>query len=213
MKRIQKNFFTVIMETYLTLASTAKEKAATQLIMDCLESNGYQFESLLHHPNIQKLQVTHPEYFKLLSIFSSGTLQDLTSDLPILTPKQLLKLKQLTLISQAHRKEILYADLLSLLDIANIRELEDLIIQTIEQGLIFGRLDQKKACLYIESAIGRMNINIKEVLEQWYDNTGVVVQILEERIRACEEQVKAKQELDQKYQEGLKMAIDKKATA
>jgi COP9 signalosome complex subunit 7 len=41
------------------------------------------------------------------------------------------------------------------LDIANVRELEDLIIDAIYQGLLEGKLDQKKRCLTVEYATGR----------------------------------------------------------
>jgi COP9 signalosome complex subunit 7 len=134
------------MDSFLILANNTKDKAAVQLIQDCLESNVYQFDQLLHHPNIQQLRETNPDHYRLLEIFTIGTLQDYHSKLPPLSQKQLFKLKQLTLISQAPKKVVPYKELLQLLDIASIRDLEDLIIQTIEQELMVGKLDQKRVC-------------------------------------------------------------------
>lgn len=48
------------------------------------------------------------------------------------------KLKHLTIVTMAIRaKCISYADLLEQLDIKNVRELEDLIIESIYSGLLF----------------------------------------------------------------------------
>ena len=55
------------------------------------------------------------------------------------------KLRMLTIVSLAHRsKKVSYASLQSELGISNVRELEDLIIDTIYSGLLEGRLDQHK---------------------------------------------------------------------
>ena len=48
-----------------------------------------------------------------------------------------------------------YTALLHQLDIPNVRELEDLIIECIYQGVIKGKLDQKQKQLEIDFAIGR----------------------------------------------------------
>jgi COP9 signalosome complex subunit 7 len=45
--------------------------------------------------------------------------------------------------------------LLQQLDIPNVRELEDLIIECIYQGVVKGKLDQKQKQLEIDFAIGR----------------------------------------------------------
>jgi COP9 signalosome complex subunit 7 len=207
------------MDAFLILANNTKDKAAVQLIQDCLESNVYQFDPLLHHPNIQQLRDTNPDHYRLLEIFAHGTWQDYHSQLPPLTPKQSFKLKQLTLISQAHKKVVAYKDLLQLLDLASIRELEDLIIQTIEQELIMGKLDQKKvsfrnqSCLFIESAIGRLNINIMTILSKWYENTGVMIQAIDEQIESCQRQLLQKEEMDTRFKNKLhesQLALDKK---
>jgi hypothetical protein len=66
-----------------------------------------------------------------------------------------------------------YTILLQHLDILNVRELEDLVIECIYQGLIRGQLDQKHKQLEVDFAIGRdiRPGEIEEmmtVLANWY---------------------------------------------
>ena len=54
------------------------------------------------------------------------------ASLPELSPKQLKKLKQLTIVSLAQKEKIVsYTALQESLDITNLRELEDLVIESI----------------------------------------------------------------------------------
>lgn len=53
-------------------------------------------------------------------------------------------------------QEISYAELMSHLEIQNVRELEDLVISDcFYPGLLKGKLDQKKRCLQVHEAIAR----------------------------------------------------------
>ena len=53
-------------------------------------------------------------------------------------------------------QEIPYADLMASLDIANIRELEDLLItECFYSGLVTGKLDQRRQCLRVADAVSR----------------------------------------------------------
>jgi len=66
-----------------------------------------------------------------------------------------------------------YPLLLKELDIANVRALEDLLIDCLYQGLIRGKLDQKYQCVEVYDAISR-DIkdgdidNMIKVLSNWY---------------------------------------------
>ena len=56
---------------------------------------------------------------------------DAKASLPELSPKQLKKLKQLTIVSLAQKEKIVsYTALQESLDITNLRELEDLVIES-----------------------------------------------------------------------------------
>jgi len=78
------------------------------------------------------------------------------SNLPPLTAIQARKLKQLTIVSLSSESKIIsYSVLQQQLEISELRELEDLIIDAIYQGIVQGSLDQRKQQLEIESAMGR----------------------------------------------------------
>lgn len=78
------------------------------------------------------------------------------SSLPRLSPNQITKLRHLSLLSFAMQRRILpYSDLLSALEISNIRELEDLIIDAIYLDILRGKLDQKEQQFEVEYTMGR----------------------------------------------------------
>ncbi|KAJ2997843.1 COP9 signalosome complex subunit 7b [Globomyces sp. JEL0801] len=125
-------------ETFLILAKTAKGAAMVALINDVLAASDiYQFGELLDCPNVQALKDSdlHSHYMALYH-FAYGNLTTYYKDpsLPKLNDIQLRKLKQLTLVALAERKD---------LDIPNVRQLEDIIIASIYSNIIQGKLDQK----------------------------------------------------------------------
>ena len=76
--------------------------------------------------------------------------------LPGITPAQLKKLKQLTLVSLASKaRNISYDVLQRELDIPDVRVLEDVIIDSITSGLLQGKLDQASRSLEVVDVIGR----------------------------------------------------------
>jgi len=67
-----------------------------------------------------------------------------------------LKLKQLTIVQLAsENRTIQYSLLLDKLNIQSLRELEDLIIECVYQGLLEGKLDQEKHLFQVDQTIGR----------------------------------------------------------
>jgi COP9 signalosome complex subunit 7 len=76
--------------------------------------------------------------------------------LPALEPPQARKLKQLTLASLAAKHSQLGYDLLRAeLEIDSLRELEDLVLDTVYQGLIDAKIDQAQKKVIVDWAIGR----------------------------------------------------------
>ncbi|KAJ3219690.1 COP9 signalosome complex subunit 7a [Dinochytrium kinnereticum] len=150
------------LQTFLLLAKSAKGTACTQLIQDALNANGvFVFAELLEVPNVKELQQSpqFKQYYDLLSLFAYGTYEDYKANshtLPQLTPNQLKKLKQLSIVTFSSTERILsYDKLLKYLDIPNVRALEDLLIDAIYQDIIKGKLDQKRGCVEIQHALGR----------------------------------------------------------
>ncbi|CAF2117177.1 unnamed protein product [Brassica napus] len=79
------------------------------------------------------------------------------SRIPQLSPDQILKLKQLTVLTLAESNKVLpYDTLMAELDVTNVRELEDFLINDcMYAGIVRGKLDQLKKMLRGSIAAGR----------------------------------------------------------
>jgi len=149
------------LEPFLLMAKSAKGAAAPKLIQDAISALGvFVYAELMDHPNIRVLVGSqYSSYLELLQIFSYGTYTDYKSkqsSLPKLNEVQLIKLKQLSIVSLANETRILpYPRLLSVLDLPTVRSLEDLIIDAIYSGIVSGKLDQKFSQFEVHSTMGR----------------------------------------------------------
>ncbi|KAI9980122.1 hypothetical protein PInf_026789 [Phytophthora infestans] len=149
------------LEQFTLLAKNARGRACVALIQQVLSNKKlFVFRELLDMPNVEPLQDSeHKEHYELLRIFSFGTYNDYVArkdELPELTPQQVNKLRKLTVVSLALRfKNIPYDTLMQDLDVSTVREVEDILIDTIYSGLIQGKLDQKLRCFVVKYAVGR----------------------------------------------------------
>ncbi|EGC38552.1 hypothetical protein DICPUDRAFT_148738 [Dictyostelium purpureum] len=149
------------LKQFTILAKSGKGRACVAVIEQALNHpNVFVFGELLDMPNIQELKNTEfKSYYDLLQIFAFGSYSDyITSkdSLPQLTPQMTTKLRQLTIVFLSSSSNVIpYSILQKFLDISNVRELEDLIIDSIYQNIIKGKLDQKNKHLEIEYSIGR----------------------------------------------------------
>lgn len=200
------------LEQFVLLAKTAKGAAAVELIKQALEAPGvYVFGELLDMPHVKELSTgSHSPYYDLLNIFAYGTYSDYKAKkgkLPELTPAQLTKLRQLTIVSLATKtKHIPYSVLLQELDIQNLRTLEDLIIEVIYADIIHGKLDQKNQRLEVDYAIGRdirseAVPEIINVLQEWCNGCETVLLSIEQQIAKAnqnkENNTRIKQQIEQ----------------
>lgn len=150
------------LEQFILLAKTARGAAAANLVDQAMNSpNVYVFGELLNMANVQELSKTSElkPHFDLLSIFAFGTFADFIANkqiLPPLTDQMATKLRQLTIVSLATRnKHIPYVLLLKELGLNNVRELEDLIIDAVYNGVIVAKLDQRNQKLEVDRCMGR----------------------------------------------------------
>ncbi|CEL59972.1 COP9 signalosome complex subunit 7 OS=Dictyostelium discoideum GN=csn7 PE=1 SV=1 [Rhizoctonia solani AG-1 IB] len=201
------------LEPFLLMAKSAKGAGATKLIADATSAPGtYVFAELLEMPNIQQLGTSeqHAPWLELLKVFSYRTWADykqLSGSLPQLNPAQATKLKQLSIVSLAERSRILaYSDLLSHLDIASVRQLEDLIIDAMYQDVLKGKLDQKEARVEIEYTIGRDLDGaaglqaLLSKLRDWSNRTSTVIQALDVQIQGIKDKEKTTADADREYE-------------
>jgi len=159
----EKKSGTAHLEGFLLVANNSSGKSSVQVIHQVLaNANIFVFGELLEVPSIKQLDKTEFQpHLDLLKVFAYGTYLDYKDKapkqhLPQLTPPQLRKLKQLSIVDFCSRnKAVPYSQLCKDLDISNVRELEDLIIDCVYAGLIQGKLDQKVGAFEVQNVIGR----------------------------------------------------------
>lgn len=102
------------------------------------------------------LLLTLSSSISILTISSNRHTTEHKDSLPPLSPTQITKLRHLSLVTFSMQRRILpYSDLLSALEISNIRELEDLIIDAVYLDILRGKLDQKEQQFEVEYTMGR----------------------------------------------------------
>lgn len=135
-------------------------------------------------------------------MFAYGTYKDYRNHVPPLAPLDAAatrKLKHLTVASLAARhKELRYDVLRAELEIENLRELEDLVLDAIYQGLVEGKIDQQSQKVIVDFAIGRDVrdrdlLRIQEVLASWAARSSVLVRHIEEKVALARSEIKAEQ--------------------
>jgi len=157
------------------LSPTAPNAANTakQVVEDVLSHPSiYVFAELSQLPAVKALEQSSPDTHKALQLFTFGTLKDNKLKLSEVQTK---KLKKLTVINLASEKKILsYGELSKELGLVDnqIRELEDLLIECLYEGIIVGKLNQKEKTLFVDFSISRdlkpdQIDSMINILEQW----------------------------------------------
>jgi COP9 signalosome complex subunit 7 len=216
-----------VLEGYEVLLKTAQGDAAVMTIQKILKDpKVYVFGEILDFPSVQELgkSAKHKQWLDLLKIFAYGTYADYKKDektLPALNPPQVTKLRMLTIVTHASRaKSLSYSVLIKELGLQDVRELEDLIIDTVYLGLINGKLDPKRGVVDVEFAMGR-DIGPDDVkdmvqtLDSWLVGCDLVMQNLDRNIQQAqklqESKKKEQEDIDKRMkdiQEVLKLEME-----
>jgi len=207
------------LQQFLILAKNSKGKAASMVVQQALNAPGlYHFGELLAHPNIAALEQADPPSYQLIKVFAYGNLAEFraTAGLPQLTPQQLNKLRQLTLVSlSSDSKVISYLTLQTQLEISNVRELEDLIIDCIYSGLVRGKLDQKAQTLQVDFVVSRdirpgSIEGMIRTLTAWCDQSDQMLKTIDQLIGSSQSSYEAnrigKKDFEERY-EALKKSV------
>ncbi|CAK9149395.1 unnamed protein product [Ilex paraguariensis] len=140
-------------EYFVKQASLHKGPSLANIIVEATSHPSlFAFSEILAVLNVLELQGTeHSVYLDMLRMFSHGTWSEYKSNagrLPQLVPDQVLKLKQLTVLTLAETNKVLpYDVLVQELDVTNVRELEDFLInECMYVGIVRGKLDQLQRC-------------------------------------------------------------------
>ncbi|KAF3079355.1 hypothetical protein TWF102_006523 [Orbilia oligospora] len=211
------------LEEFIVLGKSAPGAAAVANIQKCISSpNCFVFAELLELPNVQALQndPDHAKWLEALKLFAYGSYMDykhqrttLPNSLPDLSPPQLTKLKQLSLITIASTEphKLTYPSLQSLLDIPNTRLLEDLIISAIYASLLDAKLDTANQRVEVSSTAGRDVApgditNMIAALESWSTSCSSVLTEIEAQIAS----IQASAVTQRKEQLAYEKAVDDK---
>jgi COP9 signalosome complex subunit 7 len=172
----------------------------------------YFYGQLYHQKEVQALATNPPTaaLLEVLRVFTYGTLADVPTLAPdaqqLITPNQLEKLKRLTLMTMAAKnRRMTYDSLFAALQVADGRELEDIVIDAITEGLIGGRIDQLARTVEITHAASRDVrledvARIKQALLAWSDRCSATAA----QLKTIAESTKKSQDLENAITASLK---------
>lgn len=191
-----------LLEQFCLLAKSTRGRGTAELVSQATAEPGlFAFGELLDVPQIKELQGTeHAHAWELLQLFAYGTWADFRASahrLPPLQPQQVLKLKQLTVMTLAENAKVVSYDLLmEQLDVTNVRELEDLLINDcMYSGIVRGKLDQRKRCFEVQFSAGRdlrpgQLDNLISTLGNWQGSAESLLLSIQEKIKWADSQSK-----------------------
>ncbi|GMI69698.1 CONSTITUTIVE PHOTOMORPHOGENIC 15, COP9 SIGNALOSOME SUBUNIT 7 [Hibiscus trionum] len=175
----------------------------------------FAFSEILAVPTLSEIEGTENSvYLEVLRLFAHGTWSDYKSNsgsLPQLHPGQVLKLKQLTVLTLAEANKVLPYDQLMLeLDVTNVRELEDFIInECIYAGIVRGKLDQMRRCFEVQFAAGRdlrpgQLGSMIQTLSNWLSTSDNLLISIQEKIKWAD----TMSELDKKHRKDVEDRVE-----
>ncbi|KAL3537075.1 hypothetical protein ACH5RR_000441 [Cinchona calisaya] len=201
---------------FVKQASNQKGSALASVITEATSHPSlFAFSEILSVPTVLQLNGTeHCVYLELLRMFAHGTWSEyksVASRLPQLVPDQVLKLKQLTVLTLAETNKILpYEVLMQELDVSNVRELEDFLInECMYMGIVRGKLDQLRRCFEVQFAAGRdlrpgQLGNMIQTLSNWLATSDNLLVSIQEKIKWAD----TKSELDKKHHKDVEERVE-----
>ncbi|KAL7620735.1 hypothetical protein AAE478_009733 [Parahypoxylon ruwenzoriense] len=197
------------LEPFLALSkSAAAPRAAADLVTQATSNpHTYVFAELLQTPQIQALTQSpeHAPYLSLLEIFSFGmyeTYNQSRDSLPALNDAQLLKLRQLSLLTLARdpHANLTYTALQTSLGLSDARAVEDLVISAIYAGLVAAQLDPRHQAVHVSSVSPLRDLapnsipSMLTALRAWSGRCSETLSDLEAQIAAVRESARQRHE-------------------
>uniref|UniRef100_A0A7N2KXK5 PCI domain-containing protein n=1 Tax=Quercus lobata TaxID=97700 RepID=A0A7N2KXK5_QUELO len=139
--------------------------------------------------------------------------------LPQLVPEQVVKLKQLSVLTLAETNKSLivvlsqvlpYDQLMQELDVMNVRELEDFLInECMYAGIVRGKLDQLRRCFEVQFAAGRdlrpgQLGSMIQTLSNWLATSDNLLISIQEKIKWAD----SMSELDKKHRKEVEDRVE-----
>ncbi|KAF3594536.1 hypothetical protein DY000_02023831 [Brassica cretica] len=213
-----------IIDQLVRRASTCNGESLVPIIIDATSHPSlFAFSEILALPNVsQKVIKTNPNvalqlegtsdsvYLDVLRLFAHGTWGN-ASRIPQLSPDQILKLKQLTVLTLAESNKVLpYETLMVELDVTNVRELEDFLINDcMYAGIVRGKLDQLKRCFEVPFAAGRdlrpgQLGNMLHTLSDWLNTSENLLVSIQDKIKWADNM----SEMDKKHRKEAEEGVE-----
>lgn len=215
-----------LIECFVKQAETHKGSSLSSIIIEATSHPSlFAFSEILSVPNVVELEGTESSvYLDVLRLFAHGTWSEYKSNagrLPGLMPDQVLKLKQLTVLTLAETNKVLpYDQLMQELDVVNVRELEDFLInECMYAGIVRGKLDQLRRCFEVQFAAGRdlrpgQLGSMIQTLTNWLGTSDNLLLTIQEKIKwadtMSESDKKHKREVEERLEEVKKTLSLKK---
>ncbi|XP_010540218.1 PREDICTED: COP9 signalosome complex subunit 7-like isoform X2 [Tarenaya hassleriana] len=215
-----------IIDQFVKRASTCKGEALAPIVLEATSNPSlFAFSEILAVPSVAELDGTsNSVYLDVLRLFAHGTWADykcITGRIPELVPDQVLKLKQLTVLTLAETNKVLpYDSLMQELDVTNVRELEDFLInECMYAGIVRGKLDQLKRCFEVQFAAGRdlrpgQLGNMMLTLSNWLNTSENLLVSIQEKIKWADKmgefEKKHRKEVEERVEEVKKSLSMKK---
>ncbi|TYJ08586.1 hypothetical protein E1A91_A11G084800v1 [Gossypium mustelinum] len=217
-----------LIDNFVKQASVQKGTALGSVILEATSHPSlFAFSEILAVPTVAELEGTENSvYLKVLQLFAHGTWSDYRSkletcallfvtsncsSLPQLVPDQVLKLKQLTVLTLAETNKVLpYDELMMELDVMNVRELEDFLInECMYAGIVRGKLDQLRRCFEIQFAAGRdlrpgQLGSMIQTLSNWLGSSDNLLVSIQEKIKWAD----TMSELDKKHRKEVEARVE-----
>ncbi|KAE8694195.1 COP9 signalosome complex subunit 7 [Hibiscus syriacus] len=206
----------VLIDRFVKQASAQKGTALGSVIVEATSHPSlFAFSEILAVPTVTELEGTENSvYLEVLRLFAHGTWSDYKNNsgsLPQLVPDQVLKLKQLTVLTLAEtNKELPYDQLMLELDVTNVRGLEDFLInECMYAGIVRGKLDQLRRCFEIHFAAGRdlrpgQLGSMIQTLSNWLETSDNLLISIQEKIKWAD----AMSELDKKHRKEVEDRVE-----
>ncbi|GLT51562.1 hypothetical protein SLA2020_249640 [Shorea laevis] len=205
-----------LIDHFVKRASACKGSALGSVIAEATSHPSlFAFSEILAVSTVAELPGTeHSVYVDMLRLFAHGTWSDYKNNagrLPQLAPDQVLKLKQLTVLTLAETNKVLpYDQLMQELDVANVRELEDFLInECMYAGIVRGKLDQLRRCFEVQFAAGRdlrpgQLGNMIQTLSSWLATSDNLLISIQEKIKWAD----TMSELDKKHRKDVEERVE-----
>ncbi|CAN1145956.1 COP9 signalosome complex subunit 7 [Linum perenne] len=219
-----------LIDHFVKQASSLSGSAIQPLVVEATSNPSlFAFSEILAVPSVAGLERTeNSKLLDTLRLFAHGTWSDYKShggSLPQLAPAQILKLKQLTVLTLAESNKVLpYDQLMQELDVTNVRELEDFLINECmyavgipsaafllyeHQGIVRGKLDQLRRCFEVQFAAGRdlrpgQLGNMLHTLSDWLTTSDNLLVTIQEKIKWAD----TMSEADKKHQKDVEDRVE-----